>query len=398
MKHRLRLTAGCTRRTFLRFSANLAAASPIFGAAASRLLAAGTVAAGRSDARVAIVSCRTYDKAVAEALRKSLDLLGGIGWLVKDKTVTVKLNLTGTNFSNYFGRPVGETYMTHPVTVLALNSLLFDAGARRVRYVESTNSKWGLENSLSLADWDLKALAARGPVEFENTRNLGKGKRYARLKVPGGGYYFSAFDLNHAYEDTDVMVSLSKLKNHVTAGVTMSLKNLFGITPNALYGDQAGDEDATGGRSPLHNPTGFERLKLPGLKPGITATEPETRVPHIVADICAARPIHLSIIDAITSISGGEGPWCADVSKIRFVSPGVLIVGLDPVATDAVGTAVMGYPNPRATRGTPPFTRCENHLWLAEKAGVGTADLARIDVRGLSIEQARHPYDWTWAG
>lgn len=46
---------------------------------------------------------------------------------------------------------------------------------------------------------------------------------------------FSALDLNQAYEDTDVMVSLAKMKNHLTAGVTLSMKNLFGITPNSLY-------------------------------------------------------------------------------------------------------------------------------------------------------------------
>ena len=50
------------------------------------------------------------------------------------------------------------------------------------------------------------------------------------------------------------------------------------------------------------------------------------------------------------STAGGEGPW---VRGVRVVKPGVLIAGLNPVCTDAVCTAVMGY-NPRATRGTPP--------------------------------------------
>jgi hypothetical protein len=70
----------------------------------------------------------------------------------------------------------------------------------------------------------------------------------------------------------------------------------------------------------------------------------------------------------------------------------VLIAGLNPVATDAVGTAVMGYDNPRAARGVKPFQDCDNHLLLAEQAGLGTADLRQIDLRGLSIEKARYPY------
>src|SRR5260221_637053 len=60
--------------------------------------------------------------------------------LVKNKTVTVKLNLTGTNFTPYQGRPVGETYMTHYATAAVLGSLLFAAGAKRVRYVEACKS------------------------------------------------------------------------------------------------------------------------------------------------------------------------------------------------------------------------------------------------------------------
>ncbi len=346
----------------------------------------------RSDAKVALVQCRTYGPEVRTALARCFDLLGGIGSLVKAKTVTVKINLTGTDFKPFLDRPVGETYMTHYSTVLALSSLLLEAGARRVRLVESTQSKSELGATLALADWDLRRLESLGPVEFENTRNLGRGKDYAHLEVPGGGHMFSAFDFNRAYADTDVMISLAKLKNHLTAGVTLSMKNLFGLTPNALYGGEAGSEDATDGRGPLHSPAGFERIKLPGLKPGISSTDPTWRVPRIVSDICAARPIHLAIIDGISAMSGGEGPWCGEAGPLKVTLPGVIITGLNPVSTDAVGTAVMGYENPRAARGIKPFHFCDNHLLLAEQAGIGIADLARIDVRGLRVENARYSY------
>ena len=347
----------------------------------------------RSDAQVAIVACKGYDKAeVRAAMAKSFDLLGGIGSLVKNKTVTVKINLTGTDFSDFMQRPVGETYMTHYSTALALGSLLFASGARRVRFVESTTSRSPLAGSLAMADWDVKSLEALGPVEFENSRNLGSGKSYSHVTVPGGGYMFSSLDLNHTYGDTDVMVSLAKLKNHITAGVTLTLKNMFGTTPNSLYGSQAGSEDALEGRGVLHNPMGLENIKLPGLNSGITSNDPTWRVPRIVADICAARPVHLAIIDAITSMSGGEGPWCREAGPLKVTTPGLLIAGLNPVSTDAIGTAVMGYDNPRATRGTKPFHFCDNHLLLAEQAGVGTADLTQIDVRGLAIDKVRYPY------
>lgn len=387
----------CNRRDFLRLGVTAAAAPFAIQSGFWNPLAAEPASksgpGSRPDSKVAIVPCVGYGPEVQAALARSFDLLGGIGRLVKNKTVTVKLNLTGTNFTPVFNRPVGESYMTHFSTAMALGSLLFGAGAKRVRFVESTQSRASLESTLSLADWDVKALSALGQVEYENTRNLGRNKNYSHMKVAGDGYMFSSFDLNQSYEQTDVMVSLAKLKNHVTAGVTLSMKNLFGITPNSLYGDQAGSEDATAGRGPLHNPSPDPRIQLPGLKENIKIREATIRVPRIVADVCSARPIHLAVIDGITSMSGGEGPWCNRVAKLGLTTPGILIAGFNPVSTDAVGTAVMGYDNPRAAMGTKPFGFCENHLLLAEQAGLGTADLSQIEVLGTPIAKARYPYD-----
>src|SRR6266404_2826132 len=300
----------CNRRAFLRRGAAFALGAPLaLNSAADLLLAAESKPSKvsgslRAKAKVAIAGCRSYDlKDIRGALDQSFDLLGGVGSLVRNKSVTIKINLTGTNFMPFLGRPVGETYMTHFSTALTLCAALFGAGAKRVRIVESTQSRSPLEGTLALAGWDVKALQALGDLKFENTRNLGAGSRYARLSVPGGGHLFSAFEFNQAYEETDVMVSLAKLKNHITAGVTLSMKNLFGITPNSLYGDQAGSEDATAGRGPLHggdNPdqrSKFSKLNLPGIKEGPLPKDAYSRVPRIVADICAARPIHLAIID-----------------------------------------------------------------------------------------------------
>ncbi|MFI5380705.1 MAG: DUF362 domain-containing protein, partial [Tepidisphaerales bacterium] len=343
---------GFTRRQFLRGSA-AAAATVVLPRAALAGEPAPISAAG---AKVSIVACKGYGPEVLAAMRQAFGLIGGIGSLVKDKTVTVKVNLTGTDFRRVFARPVGESVMTHFSTAAALCGLLFDAGARRVRFVESTQSRLVLEQSLGEAGWDVNALLALGKVEFENTRNLGLAKKYSEMKVPGGGLLFSSFQFNHAYEETDVMVSLCKLKQHATAGITLSMKNLFGITPNSIYGDEAGSELATAGRGLLHT-TGWQsdpaigRYQLPGykLKRAEEPADPGILVQRIVTDICGARPIHLALIDGITSMSGGEGPW---IGKVAYTKPGVFIAGLEPVATDAVGAAVMGIANPRAPRWT----------------------------------------------
>ena len=311
--------------------------------------------------------------------------------MVKGKTVTVKVNLTGHNFSPFLNLPPGETYMTHYATVYHLSALLFGAGARRVRVVESIGRRTPLEPTLVEAGWDLDALGALGTMAYENTRNRGSFESYAHLTVPRG-HMFGSFELNKAYADTDVVVSMAKLKQHDTAGVTLTMKNMFGITPDSMYGGKPGDEGSTAGRGTIHDPRRYVDLELPGLKPDFQSVEAGVRVPCTIADLCAARPIDLAIIDGISAMTGGENPYSSG-PMTRIARPGVLIVGANPVSVDAVGTAVMGF-DPRAGRGVGAFAKagCQNHLLLAEQMGLGSADLQRIDIRGLTLDEARHPY------
>jgi uncharacterized protein (DUF362 family) len=122
------------------------------------------------------------------------------------------------------------------------------------------------------------------------------------------------------------------------------------------------------------------------------------RVPRAVADLAAARPIHLSIIEGIHSMAGGEGPWIPRCAPVR---PGVMVAGLNAVNTDAVAAAVMGF-DPLADHGTAPFEKCDSTLRLAEELGVGTRDLRRIEVRGTPIRDAlfdfrkQHPAKRIW--
>jgi hypothetical protein len=113
------------------------------------------------------------------------------------------------------------------------------------------------------------------------------------------------------------------------------------------------------------------------------------RMPRIVVDVCAALPVHLTIIDGISTMIGGEGPWTGP--NIKIAQPGVLIAGFNPVCTDAIGTAVMGY-DPMAKRGQPPFDVCDSFLELAEARGLGTRDPGRIEVVGTPLKDAVFPF------
>jgi uncharacterized protein (DUF362 family) len=199
---------------------------------------------------------------------------------------------------------------------------------------------------------------------------------------------FKAYDMSRAYEDCDVFVSLAKLKEHGTAGVTLSMKNCFGNTPTTIYGEGVGLDEPSkvpqGARGFLHSGTRQPpKSSLAEIDPS-SPRDPGYRVPRITADLVAARPIHLAIIDGIETIAGGEGPWL----KLRPVHAGMLIAGTNCVNTDAVATALMGL-DPMADRGAAPFEKCDSTLKLAEQLGIGTRDLSRIEVRGLPIEKGR---------
>ena len=340
---------------------------------------------------VAIQRCESFEPQVfRKRLDGALDLIGGIGSLVRGKTVTVKINLTGMSWEPCCGLPAQETYITHPSTLAALCAALDDAGARRIIVIENYYRAEPPEKILAAAGWDIAALQSAGghKVAFEDVRNRGPWPAYSRFKVPWGGFIYPAFDLNQRFEKTDVLLSLSKLKQHACAGVTMTIKNMFGNTPCALYGNEAPNENALVHRTSMFH-SGRKRPPA-GVPDELTHGLPNTaevRVPRIVADVYGARPVDLTIVDGVRTLAGGEGSWNRG---IRMVEPKVLLAGRNGVCTDAVCTAVMGF-DPQAPDAKPPFPG-HNYLNLLASVGMGTNDLRRIEILGLPLKEAVYPF------
>jgi len=340
---------------------------------------------------VAIQRCESFEPQVfRKKLDATLDLLGGIGSLVRGKTVTIKINLTGMSWDPCCGLPAQETYITHPSTLAALCAAVSDAGAQRIIVIENYYRNEPPEKILAAAGWDIAALQSAGghKVTFEDIRNRGSWPAYSRFKVPWGGFIYPAFDFNQRFEKTDVLISLSKLKQHACAGVTMTIKNMFGSTPCSLYGNEAPNENALQHRTSMFH-SGRKRppAGVPDeLKHGFSNSA-TVRVPRIVADIYGARPVDLTIVDGVRTLAGGEGSWNRG---IRMVEPKVLLAGRNGVCTDAVCTAVMGF-DPQALDSKPPFPG-HNYLNLLASVGMGTNDLSRIEVLGLPLKEAVYPF------
>jgi uncharacterized protein (DUF362 family) len=358
-------------------------------------LAAAAGAADRSQAApglpVAIQRCTSYEpQLLRTTIQNAFDLIGGIQKLVSNKTVTIKINVTGGP-GTLGGLPGYRTYQIHPNVLAAVCGAIHDAGAKRIIVVESQYSLKTPEEVLGGAGWDVKMIQSAGgnKVTFEDTRNRGKWPSYSQLKVPWDGCLYPAFLLNQAYEKTDVFVSLAKLKDHLSAGVTMGAKNLFGITPISLYGNQAPNENGLDPRLDiLHDGKRAVPAGVPGMVNHRLPVNWRQRVPRITADLVGARPVDLCVIDGIETNRAGEGPWCPHAEPLK---PNLLLAGRNVVCTDAVATAVMGY-DPQAGHGQFPFPG-DNHLLLLAQAGVGTIDPKRIEVRGLPVEKALFPFN-----
>jgi len=403
-------------------------------------LAAGAWAARRADADVpppsalvapvSVANHLTYDLDLVAQFERMFDQIGGIGQLVRGKTVGMKLNLSGAEGTGReVGATAGQTHWVHPNVVGALTTVFSKLGARRVRLFESTfRKKYGapLEDTLLNDGWDVSSIKNAAPiVEFEDTNGLGQGKQYSTLKVKSRPYIFPAFSLNHSYEDCDFFVSLAKMKNHEELGITLSMKNLFGITPELLYGLRPKPPDAV--QSPVGNFSPWVRERVfhygqvappDGVPQEIDPKSDRYegwRMPRLLTDLCGARPIDLAILDGIEAIIGGEG---TGMPGTKHGKPGLLVVGRNCVCTDAVAMATMGY-NPRAGRHEAPFRiyknpkdhppdqlippgethqYADNTALMGEAAGLGSADLSKIDVRGVPIKDAVYDYEAHWKG
>ncbi len=317
--------------------------------------------------QVAIATAQDYDRTrIYNAIRDMLDNLGGFGDVVRPgDRVAIKTNLTGGLGNN---APAGltpmQSFVTHPEVVRALGALVLDAGAAEVFIVEAVY-QWG-----SYTQWGYEEAAKDIGATLIDLNSPDPYDEFVDVPVPGGGRFYDAFSLNPLLQEVDAFMSVSKMKCHWVAGVTHTMKNLFGIAPLQVY--RSGSRDTY--RSGFHGPSDE------------TAGQ---RVPEIIVDLNKTRPVNFSLIDGVMTSQGGEGPW---IQTFTSIAPGVLFAGKDPVATDSVATVAMGF-DPTAAPMTVPFVRGKNHIAIAAAAGLGTNRLDEIEIVGSSLDEVTRAFN-----
>jgi uncharacterized protein (DUF362 family) len=352
-----------SRRKFLQSMGIVAAGSLIASCAPSATpgIAEKNTPAGLP-ATVAIARAASYDpKLIRQQVQAALDSIGGVADVLKHgNRVAIKVNMTGAKQMQKFNNLAEvETYHTHPEVVRAVGQLLREAGVTKLFIVESVYAKQHWHDY----GWD--EVAKSLDATLIDLNDMDPYKDFAATPVVGNPNIYDKFTFNHILSEVDAFVSIPKMKCHNTCGVTHSVKNLVGLVPYRFYTAAEKDEY----RSGFHG----------------AAQETPKRLPSVIMDLNRARPVNLAVIDGIMTIEGGEGPW---VNGINQVKPGLIFAGKDPVATDSVATAAMGF-DPQAEFPDPPFVHAQNHLNMAQKLGLGTNDLKQIKVVGPSISEIR---------
>jgi uncharacterized protein (DUF362 family) len=249
---------------------------------------------------------------------------------VRGKTVLLKPNFVSVD-------PRGVVN-THPAVVAAARESFLRLGASKVLVGDGPALERDTEailESTRLRDYVERLSQTFVDLNTDEVQRVRLRTRASALKE----LYFPQTVLQ-----ADFVVSMPKLKTHHWAGVTLSLKNMFGIVPGNCYGWP---------KNILHW-AGISRALL---------------------DINSTVRPDFAIVDGIVGMEG-NGP-IQGVPK----TCGVLVLGDDPVAVDATCTRIMGLVPERVD-------------YLAHAATLlGHIQEKKISQIGESISSVRNPFE-----
>ncbi|HLJ09750.1 MAG TPA: DUF362 domain-containing protein [Planctomycetaceae bacterium] len=244
-------------------------------------------------ASVFVARVETYGPELVDILHRGLTELGLGRSALRGKSVLLKPNLV---------EPAVDAphVNTHPALVRAVVELFHRWDARDVVVAEGQGhcrdtafvlEQSGLERVL---DEDHISFV---DLNYDDVFSIDNRLRFTAL---------SKLYLPQALRRADFIVSLPKMKTHHWAGVTLSMKNLFGVMPGVCYGWP---------KNVLHH-AGIGRSIL---------------------DITAAVRPHLAIVDGVIGMEG-DGPIMGQAKPAHVVA-----LGVNLPAVDATCARLMGF-------------------------------------------------------
>jgi uncharacterized protein (DUF362 family) len=254
---------------------------------------------------------------------KALDLINYknalAGWdkvLIKVNFITIKAWDTGAT--------------TDPMVVEAIIKKLKDLPVK-VYVVESDATITSVDRAFERTG--MKDMCNRNGVEC---LNLGAVKDKVKLAIPEGEALKSITVPRLVTESA--VISAAKLKTHSATGVTLGMKNMFGLLPDKYKA----------------------KYHLKGIS-------------KVIVDINTVLKAKLTVIDGFVGMEG-SGPVDGEPVQMNLI-----IAGTDTVATDATACRVMGI-DPQEIK----------HIRKAHEKGLGNID--DIQVIGEKLETVTRPF------
>ena len=227
--------------------------------------------------KVVLLKCETYRKSILKAtIERGFNLLGCTDLIKRGDRVLLKPNLLTA-------KPPSAAVTTHPMVVESVAEWVIDHGGKVLIGDSPGGALKDMENLWTITG--MRAVANKVGAELLNLN------RYP-IKI------VDDLHISKICYDVDMIVNLPKLKTHSLTGMTLAVKNLFGLVPG-LY------------KSYLHrvypDPISFTKLLL---------------------KLYRLIPSHVSVLDGILGMEG-NGPSAGEPKAF-----GILGVADDALAMD----------------------------------------------------------------
>ena len=242
----------------------------------------------RPPSRVMIRKVARYEEDLLSVIYQSLV---EFSLPIKDKTVLLKPNLVGRDPKGFMN--------THPAVIAATRESFLKLGAARVLIGDGPamdRDTQAILESVRLLEFTGKLRHDFCDLNIDDVERVELKTRASRLRE---------LFLPKTVLGADFFVSMPKLKTHHWAGVTLGMKNLFGIVPGSCYGWP---------KNVLH---------WAGIE-------------NSILDISAAARPDFVIVDGVLGMEG-NGPIQGTPKLAQM-----LLFGDDVVAADATACRVMG--------------------------------------------------------
>jgi uncharacterized protein (DUF362 family) len=282
---------------------------------------------------MSIVSIATvHGDRVDDAVRHAVDLIDGLSALKPGDLVLIKPNLVKPAAS-------GSGIVTDARVTDAVARLVLQHSPGRVIIGEGSSVGYDLPGRID----SLTAMEASGTADVARKYGLAMVdlNRDEIVEVHAeDAYVMATFGVAKTAWEADFIIDLPVAKTHSRTGITCGLKNMKGVLP--------GEEK--------------KRTHRLGLDRGIV-------------DLNRVMRPHLTVVDGLV---GRAGTHTRDEDRVAL---NCVVAGTDVVAVDAVCATIMGFDVDDIL-----------HVRLADEAGLGEADIDRIQVYGERIATVARPF------